>query len=165
MSHPLLWSNLSAWLTVFVLALCAVTDVLIRRVSEVVLVCAGITVLVIHFSWVSVASAALCALLWWLSSPRTAAPGDIEMAALMGLGMGIFALSTMLVGCVLALATKRWWPALSSRWTPEDERRLAPMGVYFAAGALVMVPVAPWLLVETARLTAAIHPEIYGGDG
>ncbi|WP_029422082.1 hypothetical protein [Alicyclobacillus macrosporangiidus] len=144
MAH--LWSNSAAWMTVGFLALCAITDVLYRRVSETAIVFFSLAVLIDQFSWVSVASGLLCAGLWWVSDRRNAALGDIEMAVLTGLGLGPFSLITIAVSCLLALATKPWWPRLSSRHTPPGERHLAPMGLYLAVGALVTVLMVPWLI-------------------
>ncbi len=141
-----LWSSSAAWLTVAFLVLCAITDVLYRRVSETAIFCFALAVLAVHFSLVSVACGLLCAALWWVSDRRNAALGDIEMAALTGLGLGPFSIIAIATSCALALLTKPWWPRLSSRHTPPGERHLAPMGLYLAVGALVTVLMVPWLI-------------------
>ncbi|MCL6593067.1 MAG: hypothetical protein K6T31_03750 [Alicyclobacillus sp.] len=154
MAH--LWSYSAAWLTVGFLALCAVTDVLYRRVSETAIFCCALAVLVLHFSWVSLGFSLLCAAVWWMSDFRNAAIGDIEMSGLIGLGLGPFSLITMAIACLLALLTKPWWPRMSSRHTPPGERYLAPNGLYLAVGALVTVLMEPWIVAGLQDYTAYV---------
>ncbi|SFV08181.1 hypothetical protein [Alicyclobacillus macrosporangiidus] len=157
MAH--LWSYSAAWLTVGFLSLCAITDVLYRRVSETAICCFALAVMFVHFSWVAVVSGLLCAVLWWVSDRRNAALGDIEMAALTGLGLGPFSLIAIATSCALALLTRPWWPRLSSRMTPPEERHLAPSGLYLAVGALLTILIVPWLVAGFQEYTAfvAIH--------
>lgn len=141
-----LWPGASAWMTVGFLAICAVTDVLYRRVSETAIVFFSLAVLIDQFSWVSVVCGVGCAGLWWVSDRHHAAMGDVEMAALTGFGFGPFGLIVIALSGIFALMTKPLWPRLSSRHTPREEVHLAPMGLYLAVGALVMALIAPWFL-------------------
>lgn len=160
MAH--LWSYSAAWLTVGFLGLCAITDVLYRRVSETAIFCFALAVLAVHFSWVCILCGLLCAALWWVPDRRNAALGDIEMAALTGLGLGPFSLIAIAISCALALLTKPWWPRLSSRLTPPDERELAPNGLYLAVGALGTVLMASWLIAGLQGHAASVAMHVTG---
>ncbi len=155
-----LWSYSAAWLTVGFLGLCAITDVLYRRVSETAIFCFALAVMFAHFSWVAVASGLLCAVLWWVSDRRNAALGDIEMAALTGFGLGPFSLIAIAISCALALLTRPWWPRLSSRLTPPEERHLAPSGLYLAVGALVTVLMARWFVAGLQEYTSYVVMQV-----
>jgi hypothetical protein len=139
-------STVALWITILCLMFCALTDVVYRRVSEVVILICLVAVLILHFSVLSVIFAVLCALLWIFSSLRGVAWGDVEMAALVGLGFGPLSFLVLLAACVLALLSQPLWPRLSTQHTPVSERHLAPMGLYFALGALVTLLIAPEML-------------------
>lgn len=133
------------WITIFVLIVCAVTDVMLRRTSELLIVLAVAAICVVDFSWWHLICAALLALPWMVGVFKgEAGLGDVEMAFLLGFGFCIKGFFVMMIGVLLALITRRAWPSLSTRYTPSDERQLAPIGFYFTIATIGI-----WALQKT----------------
>lgn len=153
------------WLSMWVvgtllgcLAVCAWTDIRTRHVSETLVI--GIAALMVveaclqePWWWVGACavSAAFCAGAWWVADRKDTALGDVEMAGLVGLGLGPGALVALFVAAIAALATRPLWPKLCGPYLTEEERRLAPMGLYFFIGVVVAVVCVPWMLAFLLR--------------
>jgi len=130
-----------------ILAFCALTDILYRRVSETGL---GVTALamlavdgtVFHARWWLLLSLSLCGVslgaLWWMVD-RSHALGDAEMVGMMGMGLGPLALVPVFLALVAALVSRPFWPVLAGSRVQSEERRLAPLGVYFFLGLALTV--------------------------
>ncbi|MBF8376816.1 hypothetical protein IW967_02875 [Alicyclobacillus mali] len=125
------------------LAFCAVTDILYRRVSETGLIAFTVFMLIadaawLHAAWWLLLSMCLFGIglgaLWWCVDHGHAL-GDAEMVGLMGVGLGLLALVPLLIGLVAALVSRPLWPVLAGPHVPTEERNLAPLGVYFFFGA------------------------------
>ncbi|WP_245530729.1 hypothetical protein [Alicyclobacillus acidocaldarius] len=76
--------------------------------------------------------------LWWMVD-RDHALGDAEMVGVMGMGLGPLALVPVLLALVAALASRPLWPVLAGPQVQSEERRLAPLGVYFFLGLALTV--------------------------
>lgn len=128
------------------LAVCAVTDILYRKISELLLIFTVIILLILHFSWINIGIGVLYSIPWVIGTiTHKAGTGDAEMAAVVGLGMGGYGLLAIWIGLTFGLLTQRFWIIWSGPQVSNDERRLAPMGVYFAFGTLITIFIEPFL--------------------
>ncbi|AEJ44298.1 hypothetical protein TC41_2398 [Alicyclobacillus acidocaldarius subsp. acidocaldarius Tc-4-1] len=129
-----------------IFVICAVTDVLYRRVSETVLILGAVAILVADVDcrapwWLLLAlvlSGVSLGGLWWMVD-RDHALGDAEMVGVMGLGLGVLALVPLFLALLLALVTRPLWPVLAGPQVNAEERPLAPMGVYFFLGLVCTI--------------------------
>ncbi|WP_206830153.1 hypothetical protein [Alicyclobacillus fructus] len=147
MRAELVLINFNTAAVLCILAVCAVTDVLYRRVSETFLVVFTLGMLVIdravfHAPWWFMLTMLLCGVslgaLWWMVD-RDHALGDAEMVGVMGLGLGVLALVPLFLALLLALVTRPLWPVLAGPQVNAEERQLAPMGVYFFLGLVCTI--------------------------
>lgn len=150
MGYP---SAYPAFVLIGCLAICAVTDILYRRVSETLIGICAVVLLILEWTWSpwwyfssAVVSGLLCGALWWLADRHHAAMGDVEMAALIGLALGPFSIGALFCGSLIAVITRKCWPRLAGPKVSHDERGLAPMGLYMFVGVVITVVLIPWIL-------------------